>query len=160
MTSGSHCAMQKILHVNSITSAVIRGPLFHGTPENSEWTVMMLTTIVSPYKHHWAIYKVTLAYFVANNEADKPPFIQVSLQGLFRPVSSHEWEGGLVCVVFQPHPCHCGLKPWQPTVEPFFVINTSGNSQSSSCRASRPFYAPWHWILFCRRNVQQHTQLQ
>lgn len=87
---------------------------------------------------HWPISHLTMSRMC-------PPFMQISFQGPFRAARSREGEAGQVCV--EPHP----IVEWMTMVFFFFVMNTSGYSQSSSCQAcllaSWPFSDLWNQIF-------------
>lgn len=86
---------------------------------------------------HWPISHLTMSRMC-------PPCMQISFQRPFRAARSREGEAGQVCV--EPHP----IVEWMAMVF-FFVMNTSGYSQSSSCQAcllaSWPFSDLWNQIF-------------
>lgn len=98
-----------------------------GTPQSLDINITETT--------HWPTLSLTMRKM-------SPSYLFGDFSGL--PGLVRRGGGGQVCVEFQPHPYHCGVKPWQPPLRPFSVINTSGNSQSCSCRACLPA----SWPLF------------
>lgn len=88
-----------------------------------------LETVTFLFLHSVSI-QPSLVYFLSNNEENESLCIQPSLRGLFltrlpRLMRGLEVRGGVdggqVCVELQPHPRHCGVKPWQPALQPVLL---------------------------------------
>lgn len=98
---------------------------------------------------------------MVNKQEESLHTLHSSPQGLFRAVLPHEPGGsGLCWVSTTPLSCQCGVKPWHLLLQPCFLINTWGNTQSPSCWPGLPASWPWKWILFCcwLDNARKHTQ--